>query len=59
MANDRHRMAQVNVLQAIEALQRIDRELNEKLELQAIQHMRYAVHKVTDAMEAVFRKNLK
>lgn len=59
MPKDRYLMAQVSVLNAIDALQKVRVELDTKLDLGAVNHLRYAMHQIADAMEEVFRKNMR
>ena len=55
-AGDKHFMATVDLLHARDAIEKAMDELENKLEIGAAAHMRFAMHKLADAMEKVYRR---
>ncbi len=54
-AGEKNFMAVVDLLHAKESIEKAIEELKTKLELGAVHHMRFSMHKIADAMEKVYR----
>lgn len=58
-AGDKNFMAAVDLLQAKESIEKAYNELEDTLNLGAVQHIRFAIHKLSDALEEIYRTEVR